>query len=49
LSAIGAQLFLYGRVAHAVAYMAGIPWLRSGIWLVSIAGLILLALSILTA
>ncbi len=49
LSVIGAQVFFYGRVAHAIAYTIGMPWVRSGMWLVSVAGLVLLALSILNA
>ena len=36
---LGAQLFLWARVAYAVIYVAGIPWLRTGVWVVSIVGL----------
>jgi uncharacterized MAPEG superfamily protein len=36
---VGAQLFFSGRVAYAVVYLAGIPWLRTGLWLVSVVGL----------
>jgi uncharacterized MAPEG superfamily protein len=39
---LGAQLFFWGRVAHAVIYIAGIPWLRTAAWAVSVAGLILI-------
>jgi len=39
---LGAQLFFWGRVAHAVFYIAGIAWLRTAAWGVSILGLILL-------
>ncbi|MBX3456143.1 MAPEG family protein [Ferrovibrio sp.] len=28
-SALGAQIFFYSRLAHAVVYTAGIPWLRT--------------------
>lgn len=38
----GAQLFFYARVAYAVFYIAGLPWLRTGSWLVSIAGILLI-------
>jgi uncharacterized MAPEG superfamily protein len=38
---LGAQLFLWGRLAYAVVYLAGIPWLRTAVWLVSVAGLAL--------
>ena len=39
---LGAQLFFWGRVAHAVLYIAGIPWARTAAWGVSIVGLILI-------
>jgi uncharacterized MAPEG superfamily protein len=37
----GAQLFFWGRLAHGVIYIAGIPWARTAAWTVSILGLIL--------
>jgi uncharacterized MAPEG superfamily protein len=39
---LGAQLFFWGRVAHAIFYIAGIPWARTGAWTVSIIGLIMI-------
>jgi uncharacterized MAPEG superfamily protein len=39
---LGAQLFFWGRVAHAALYIAGIPWARTGAWAVSIVGLVLI-------
>ena len=39
---LGAQLFFWGRVAHAILYIAGIPWARTAAWAVSIVGLILI-------
>src|SRR5262245_36413820 len=41
---LGAQLFFWGRLAYAVIYLAGIPFLRTAAWLVSIVGLILIFL-----
>ena len=38
---LGAQLFLGGRIAYAAIYLAGIPWLRTAVWLVSVVGLAL--------
>lgn len=38
----GAQMFFYARVAYAVFYLAGVPWLRTGSWLVSIAGILMI-------
>ena len=39
---LGAELFLWARVAHAIVYLIGLPWLRTGVWAVSILGLILI-------
>jgi len=35
----GAQLFLWARVAYALVYLVGIPWLRTAIWSASVVGL----------
>ncbi len=48
MTLLGAQLFFWGRVAHAVLYVAGIPWARTAAWGVSVIGLILIALQLLT-
>ena len=40
---LGAQLFFWGRVAYAVCYIGGLPWLRTASWLVSIAGVLMIA------
>jgi uncharacterized MAPEG superfamily protein len=42
ITLLGAQLFFWGRLAHAILYIAGIPWARTGAWAVSIVGLILI-------
>jgi uncharacterized MAPEG superfamily protein len=39
---LGAQIFLWARVAYAVIYVAGIPWLRTAVWFVSVIGLALI-------
>ena len=39
---LGAQLFFWGRLAYALVYVAGIPWLRTVVWLVSVVGMILI-------
>ena len=41
---LGAQIFLYARLAYAVVYVAGIPWLRTGVWTVSVVGLAMIFL-----
>ena len=40
-TALGADLFLSGRVAYAIIYILGIPWLRTLVWAVSVAGIVL--------
>ena len=45
---LGAQLFFWGRVAHAIFYIAGIAWLRTAAWGVSVLGLILLFVALVT-
>jgi uncharacterized MAPEG superfamily protein len=47
LTQVGAMLFFWGRVAYAVIYLAGIPWLRTGVWGISIVGLVLIFLQLL--
>jgi uncharacterized MAPEG superfamily protein len=42
VTALGAKVFFWGRVAHAVIYLAGIPWLRTAAWAVSIVGLFMI-------
>ena len=39
---LGAQLFFWARLAYALVYLAGIPWLRTAVWLVSVVGLALI-------
>lgn len=39
---LGAQLFFWARLVHAVIYLAGIPWARTLVWVVSVIGLILI-------
>jgi uncharacterized MAPEG superfamily protein len=47
MTLLGAQLFFWGRVAHAIIYIAGIPWLRTAAWVVSVAGLVLIFLQLI--
>ena len=43
---LGAQLFFWARLAYALVYIAGIPWLRTLLWLVSVIGLVLIFLQL---
>jgi uncharacterized MAPEG superfamily protein len=40
-TALGAQLYLWGRVAYVPLYAAGLPWVRTVAWAVSLAGIVL--------
>ncbi len=41
LTVLGAQLFFWFRLAHAVIYIVGIPYLRTLVWLGSVVGMAL--------
>ena len=45
-TALGALLFFWGRVAYAIVYLIGIPWVRTGAWAVSMVGLVLIFLQL---
>lgn len=44
---LGAQMFFYGRLAHAIIYVAGWPLIRPLAWAVGIAGTVLILLTLL--
>ncbi len=44
---LGAQIFFWARLAYALIYVAGIPWLRTASWAVSVVGMILIFLEIM--
>ena len=46
-TALGATLFFWARVVHAGVYIAGIPWVRTGAFGVSLVGLLMIAAQIL--
>jgi uncharacterized MAPEG superfamily protein len=39
---LGAQLFFWARLVYAFVYLIGIPWVRTGVWAVSVVGLIMI-------
>jgi len=39
MTLLGAQIFLYARIAYAAVYIAGLPWVRTAVWGVSVVGL----------
>jgi uncharacterized MAPEG superfamily protein len=46
-TALGAQIFVIARLVYAAVYIAGVPWLRTLVWLASIAGLGVIAVQLL--
>ena len=48
-TAMGAMIFFWGRLAYALIYLIGIPWLRTLAWLVSVIGLAMIAWVLLHA
>ena len=47
LTVLGAQLFFYSRVAHAIVYLAGWPWIRPLIWAIGLIGSLLILFALL--
>ena len=47
MTLLGAQLFFWGRLAYAAVYVAGVPWLRTGVWFVSVVGMVLIFLQLI--
>jgi len=41
----GANVFFWARVAYWLAYLAGVPYLRTAIWGVSVVGLVLIGVA----
>ena len=41
-TALGAALFFWARLAYAIIYVAGVPWLRTAAWAVALAGILLI-------
>ena len=48
-TAMGALIFFWGRVAYAVIYLVGMPWLRTLAWFVSVIGMAMIAWVLLQA
>lgn len=46
-TALGAQLYFWARLAYLPVYAAGIAYLRSLVWAVSLAGIVMLVLALI--
>ncbi len=45
MTVLGAQIFFYARVAHAIVYLAGWPMIRPIIWGISVVGMGMIAVA----
>jgi uncharacterized MAPEG superfamily protein len=48
-TAMGAMIFFWARLAYAVIYLIGLPWLRTLAWFVSVIGMAMIAWVLLQA
>ena len=46
MTALGAQLFFWARLVYVPIYLMGIPWVRTGVWAVSVVGLVMIFLQL---
>jgi uncharacterized MAPEG superfamily protein len=46
-TALGAALFFWARLAYAVIYIAGLPWLRTVAWAVSVVGMLMIFIRVI--
>jgi uncharacterized MAPEG superfamily protein len=44
MTLLGAQIFVWARLAYAAVYVIGLPWIRTGVWAVSVVGLAMIFL-----
>jgi len=45
-TALGATIFFWARLVYAVVYLAGVPWLRTVVWFVSVVGMVMIAVQL---
>ena len=48
-TAMGAMIFFWARLAYALIYLIGIPWLRTLAWLIGVIGMAMIAWVLLQA
>ncbi len=45
-TALGAMIFFWARLVYAFVYLFGVPWLRTVVWLVSVVGMVIIAVQL---
>jgi uncharacterized MAPEG superfamily protein len=48
-TAMGAMIFFWARLAYALIYLIGVPWLRTLAWLIGVIGMAMIAWVLLQA
>ncbi|MGD9886285.1 MAG: MAPEG family protein [Reyranella sp.] len=48
-TAMGAMIFFWARLAYAIIYLIGIPWLRTIAWFIAVIGMAMIAWTLLQA
>ncbi|MEM7189002.1 MAG: MAPEG family protein [Pseudomonadota bacterium] len=43
---MGAAIFVLARAAHVVLYLTGVPYLRTVVWVISLIGLVMMAMTL---
>ena len=46
-TALGAQMYFWGRLLYFPVYISGLPWIRTIVWTISTAGIALIAFEML--
>jgi uncharacterized MAPEG superfamily protein len=41
-TALGSELFFWARLIYVPVYLVGIPWVRTGVWGISVVGLVMI-------
>jgi uncharacterized MAPEG superfamily protein len=47
MTAMGALIFFWARLVHALIYLLGVPWLRTVAWAVSVIGMVMIAVQLI--
>ena len=42
MTALGAQIFFWARLAYLVIYIGGIPWARTALYMIAVIGMVLI-------
>ena len=43
---LGEQIFVVARLAHAIIYTVGLPWIRTVAWAVSVVGMVMILMQL---